>query len=68
MAILNLRLTSSIVYHNFLHGLYAGRGIGTSTLESRLLQRLAAMGGEVLHVIFMDLYKAYDALGRDICL
>ena len=41
--ILNLRLTSSITFHDVLHGFQAGRGTGTATLEAKLLQQLAAM-------------------------
>ena len=46
--ILNRRLTSSITFHNVLHGFRAGRGTGTATLEAKLLQQLAAMREEVL--------------------
>ena len=63
-AILNLRLTASITYHDFLHGFRAGRGTGTATLEAKLLQQLADSREEVLYMIFMDLNKAYDALDR----
>ena len=38
-AILNLRLTASITFHDFLHGFWVGRGIGTSTLRAKLLQQ-----------------------------
>ena len=62
--ILNRRLTSSITFHDFLHGYMEGRGTGTVTLETKLLQQLADLGEEVLYVIFLDLYKAYDALDR----
>ena len=62
--ILNIRITSSITFHDFLHGYMEGRGTGTVTLETKLLQQLADLGEEVLYVIFMDLYKAYDALDR----
>ena len=41
--ILNRRFTSSITYHDALHGFRAGRGTGTATLEAKLLQQLAAM-------------------------
>ena len=41
--ILNCRFTSSITYHDALHGFRAGRGTGTATLEVKLLQQLAAM-------------------------
>ena len=42
-AILNRRLTSSITFHNFLHGFRASRGTSTATLEAKLLQQLAAL-------------------------
>ena len=66
--ILHRRLTTSITYHDFLHGFRAGRGTGTATLEANLLQQLVAMIEEVLYVVFLDLHKAYDALDRSRCL
>ena len=66
--ILNRRITASITYHDFLHILRAGCGTGTITLEAKLLQQLLALMEEVLYVIFLDLYKAYDALDRSRCL
>ena len=62
--ILNFRLTSSITFHDSLHGFRASRGTGTATLEANLLQKLAALREEVLYVIFLDLHKAYNALER----
>ena len=41
--ILNRRFTSSITYHDALHGFRAGRGMGTTTLEANMLQKLADM-------------------------
>ena len=67
-AILNRRFTSSITYHDDLHGFRAGRGTGTATLEAKLLQQFAALREEVLCVIFLDLTKAYGALDRSRCL
>ena len=67
-AIINRRFTPSITYHYALHGLRAGLGTGTTTLEAKLLQQLAALKEEVLYVIFLDLTKAYDALDRSRCL
>ena len=67
-AILNLRLTASINFHDFLHIFWAGSGTGTVTLKTKLLQKLAALREEVLFVIFLDLHKAYDALERSRCL
>ena len=66
--ILNRRFTSSITYHDALHGFRAGRGTGTATLEAKLIQQLAAMREEFLYVIFLDLTKAYNALDRSRCL
>ena len=42
-AILNHRFTSSVTYHDFLHGFRAGRGTDTATLEDKLLQQLASL-------------------------
>ena len=66
--ILNQHFTSSITYHDGLHGFQASRGTGTATLEAKLLQQIAAMREEVLYVIFLELPKAYDALDRSRCL
>ena len=66
--ILNLRLTASITYHDFLHRFWAGHGTGTDTFEAKLLQQLEALREEVLYVIFLDLHKAYDALDKSRCL
>ena len=66
--ILNCRFTSSIAFHDVIHGFRSGRGMGTAYLEVKLLQQLAAMMEEVLYMIFLDLHKAYDALDRDRCL
>ena len=66
--ILNLRLTASIAYHDFLNGFWAGRVTGTAILKAKLLQQLAALVEDVLYVIFMDLHKAYEALDRSRCL
>ena len=66
--ILNLQLTASITYHDVLHGFRAGCGTGTTTLEAKLLQHLAALREEIMYMIFLDLQKAYDALDRSRCL
>ena len=67
-SIINLRLTASIVYHNFIHILRSGRGTGTATLKDKLIQQLVSMREDLLYVIFLDLHKSYDALDRDRCL
>ena len=66
--ITNQRLTTAITYHNSLHGFCTGHGEGTFILETKLIHRLAAMMGAVLHTVFLDLQKAYDALDWVRCL
>ena len=62
--VLNLRLTASIAFHDFLHIFWTGHGTGNATLEEKLLQQLAALRKEVQYMIFLDLHKSYDALDR----
>ena len=54
----NCRTSSSIQFHDDLHGFCAGIGTGTTTLKAKLLQQLIAMMETVLHSIFPDLRKA----------
>ena len=54
--ILNRLFTSSITYHNSLHGFWAGRSTGTATLEVKLLKHVLAMREAVLHTIFLYLH------------
>ena len=66
--IIYLRLTSSITFHDVLHGFRAGRRTGTANLEFKLLQQLVAMREEFLYVIFLYLHMTYAALDKDRCL
>ena len=66
--ILNGRFTASITYHKSLHGFPVGHGTGTVTLEVKLLQQVTAMMEAVLHAIFVDLDKSYNALDRSRCM
>ena len=43
VVILNLRFTASITYHDSIHRFWAGRGMGTATLEVKLLQQVTDM-------------------------
>ena len=64
VVIINRGFTTSITYHDSLHGFRAGRGTGTTTLKVKLLQRVMAMREAFLHAFFLDLHKAYDDLDR----
>ena len=68
VVILNCRFTAAITYHNSFHVLWEGCGTETATLEVNLIQHVAALMEAVLHVIFMDLQKDYNALDRSRCL
>ena len=57
MVIINLRLSTSISFHDVLHGLNAGHSTGSASLEAKLLQQLTAMREEVLYDIFLGLHK-----------
>ena len=50
--ILNLFLTTAIQFHDTFQIFRAGRGTGTASLESKLLQHLMVMREEVLDEIF----------------
>ena len=62
--IIKCRFTAVINYHDCLHGFRAFRGMGTSTLEVRMLQQVVDLREAVLHAILLDLHKDYDALDR----
>ena len=56
--IINLQISSSIQFHDALHGFHAGIGKGTTNLEAKLLKKLIATRETFLHFIFLDLHKA----------
>ena len=62
--IINCRLSSSIQFHDVLCGFCARRGTGTTTLEAKLLLNIISVRETFLHVIFLDMRKAYYALDR----
>ena len=68
VVILNCRFTAAITYNEFLHGFRVGRSTGTATLKLKLIQQVSALREAVLHVIFLDLQKAYNDLERSRCL
>ena len=63
-SIINRRLASSIKFHDAIHGFRPGRGTGTAIIEAKLLIQLAQRSTKPLHMIFLDLTKAYDTLDR----
>ena len=72
IGIINQRPTSVILYHDISHGFRTGHGTrhgtGTANLEANLLQQMMSILEAVLYTIFLDLYKAYDAVDQCRCL
>ena len=66
-SIINQRLAKSLTakLHDGIHGFRPGRGTGTAIIETKLLMQLAQRTNKPLHMIFLDLKKAYDTLDRD---
>ena len=68
MGLLNRLFTLVIWFHNVLQGFQTVRRTGNASHEAKLLQQLKSMRETVLHKIFLDLQKAYDALDWNLCL
>ena len=68
LGVLNWRIGAAVQFNSVLHGLWAGQGTGTTSIEANLLRQLTAMGEEVIYKVFLDLRKAYDKFDWDICM
>ena len=66
--IINWRMNTEVRYHDSLHGFQKGSRTGTATLKAKLLHKMTVTREAVLHTIFMDIQKVYDALDRYRCL
>ena len=51
--ILNQSLTADIGFHDTLHGLRTGQGMGTTSIETKPLQQLTVRTEAVLYAIFL---------------
>ena len=60
----NRRIGEEVNFQDVLHGFWAGRGTGTSSLDAKLLRMLMEMREEVLYEVFLDLLKSDYALER----
>jgi hypothetical protein len=57
-----------IVLHDSLHGCLALRGMGTRIIEAKLAQQLAHLEQTPFFGIFINLWKAFDAMDCGRCL
>ena len=67
-AVVNCRLKRSVTIHDVLYGFKTGRGMGTLTLEEKLVQQLVGIVHKPLLQMFLDVHKAYDYLDRGRCM
>jgi hypothetical protein len=59
---------SCLELHNCLHGRLPCRGTGTAIMEVKLNQQLAWVDQALLHKMYLETKKAYDALDQTRCL
>ena len=64
----NYQNSAAVNFIFLLYGFLLGRGAGTSSRESKLLQKLMEIMEEVLYKLFLNLRKAYNALNKKRCL
>ena len=48
--------------HDSLHGFLSKQGTGTAMAEAELVQQLMYLEQQALYMVFIDLWKAYDAM------
>ena len=63
----NCWINQIVTLDDVLRGFRAGRGMGTATLEAKLLHQLAGISHELLFQVFLDVQKAYNSLDRGRC-
>ena len=66
--VVNFRLKRSVMMHDTLRGIRAGRVAGKETLETKLAQQLAGIVHDPLFQVFLDMQKAYNSLDRGRCI
>ena len=65
VSLLNRRLMAEVSFHDTLHRFWAGRRTGTTALEANILQQLTDMREAVIFKVFLELWKAYNALDQE---
>ena len=60
--IMDNQAVKAVELHDVLHGLQENWGIGTTSLEEKLLHQLVSMKHKVLYEILLDIHKAYDMM------
>ena len=63
-AIFDTRIKKAVTLHDILHGFRTGMGTGKAIMEIKLTHELVIMDQDLLLLVFLDLWKAYDNLYR----
>jgi hypothetical protein len=58
----------AIELHNSLHSCRSNRGTGTTIIEFKLAQQLSHLELKSFYGIFLDLWKAFNAMDRERCI
>ena len=58
----------AIDLHNSLHGCCHNRGTGTAIIEAKLAQQLSYLELQPFYGVFLDLWKAFDAMDWERCI
>ena len=66
--VFNQRFGVAVKFHDVLQVFRAGQGMGTVSIEDKLLQQRTRTREEVIYEIFLELLKVYDALYRYMCM
>ena len=62
--IIDTRINMAAMFHDVLHGFFAGRGTWIVITELNLAQELSSVDQEPLLLVLLDLIKAYEKLYR----
>ena len=67
-AIIDTRLSSSVLLHDIPHLFRVERGTGTAILGINMMQELSSIGQDPLLLILLDLQKSYNNVDRGLLL
>jgi hypothetical protein len=58
----------AITLHDSLHGCCSKRGTGTAIIKAKLAQQLSYLEPRQFYHVFLDLWKAFDAMDQERCI
>ena len=63
-SIIGERISSTVKFHDGIHGIRKNRGCSRAIIEAKLEMQLARQEGVQYHQVFLDLSKAYDTVDK----